>query len=62
MKNSEKYTLEIGAIQNDINELQKGNYSHALADRLDMNFNKLIRMIDNNELSGAELIAKTFDN
>lgn len=62
MKISEKYTLEIGSIQNDINELQKGNYSYALADRLDKNFNKLIRMMDNNELSGEEMIAKAFDN
>lgn len=60
MKISEKYTLEIGAVQNDIDELKKGNYSQTLADRLNRNFNKLIRMIDNDKHSAGELIAEKF--
>ena len=60
MKVSEKYTLEIGAIQNDIDELLKGQYSNNLANRLNRNFNELIKMIDNNKQSGAEIVAEKY--
>ena len=61
MKISERYTLEIGAIQNDINELLKGRYSQKLADRLNENFNELIKKIDANKPGGAELVAEKFN-